>query len=173
MRLLSYIDGKPLALVKPHDEGLLADLGGFMGRLDGALAGYDHPALHRTFHWDVAQAANVIGQYKDEIADPQRRALIERLFRHFAQETLPKLGGLRHAVIHGDANDYNVLVRDRQVSGILDFGDMVYSVVAADVAIAAAYALLDKPEPLAAIAAVVGGYHAGVSAGGRRGGGDL
>jgi 4-aminobutyrate aminotransferase-like enzyme/Ser/Thr protein kinase RdoA (MazF antagonist) len=165
VRLLSYIDGKPLALVKPHDEALLADLGGFMGRLDGALAGYDHPALHRTFHWDVAQAADVIGQYKDEIADPQRRALIERLYRHFAQETLPKLGGLRHAAIHGDANDYNVLVRDRQVAGILDFGDMVYSVVAADVAIAAAYALLDKPEPLAAIAAVVGGYHQAYSLG--------
>ena len=159
VRLLSYIDGKPLALVKPHDAGLLADLGGFMGRLDGALAGFDHPALRRTFHWDLAQAANVIGQYKDEIAHPQRRVLIERLFTHFEQVTLPGLGGLRHGVIHGDANDYNVLVRDRQVSGILDFGDMVYSIVAADVAIAAAYALLDKPQPLEAVAAVVGGYH--------------
>ena len=159
VRLLSYIDGKPLALVKPHDPPLLADLGGFMGRLDAALAGYDHPALQRTFHWDVAQAANVIGQYKDEIADPQRRALVERLFEHFAQATLPALPELRHAVIHGDANDYNVLLRDGRIAGILDFGDMVYSVVAADVAIAAAYALLDKPQPLAAIDAVVRGYH--------------
>ncbi len=66
-----------------------------------------------------------------------------------------------------------MLVRDRQVIGILDFGDMVYSVVAADVAIAAAYALLDKPEPLAAIAAVVQRLPPGVPAGRRRGGGDL
>ena len=78
VRLLSYIDGKPLALVKPHDAGLLADLGGFMGRLDRALAGYDHPALRRIFHWDVAQAADVIGEYKDEIADPQRAATTRR-----------------------------------------------------------------------------------------------
>ncbi len=159
VRLLSYLDGKPLALVKPHDEALLEDLGGFMGRLDAALAGYDHAALRRTFHWDVAQAADVIGQYKDEIAHPARRALIEGLYAHFAQATLPQLEALRHAVIHGDANDYNVLVRAGRVTGILDFGDMVYSVVAADVAIAAAYALLDKPDPLAAIAAVVRGCH--------------
>ncbi len=159
VRLLTYIDGKPLAVVKPHDDDLLDDLGQFMGRLDASLTGFVHPALRRAFHWDVARASVVIKQYKNEIVHPQRRALVERLLSRFETETLPTLRSLRHAIIHGDANDYNVLVRDQRVAGILDFGDMVYSVVAADVAIAAAYALLDKPDPLATIAAIVHGYH--------------
>ena len=54
-----------------------------MGRLDASLTGFDHPALRRAFHWDVARAAVVIKQYKDEIAHPQRRALVERLFKPF------------------------------------------------------------------------------------------
>jgi 4-aminobutyrate aminotransferase-like enzyme/Ser/Thr protein kinase RdoA (MazF antagonist) len=159
VRLLTYMDGKPLALVKPHTDGLLEDLGHFMGRLDASLTGFDHPALRRTFHWDVAQAAGVIKQYKDEIAHPPRHALVERMLSRFETETRPNLRNLRHAIIHGDANDYNVLVRDQRVTGLLDFGDMVYSVVAAEVAIAAAYALLDKADPLATIAKIVRGYH--------------
>ena len=55
--------------------------------------------------------------------------------------------------------DSNILVTNGRVTGILDFGDMVYSVLVADAAVAAAYALLDKPDPLAAIAAVIAGYH--------------
>ena len=159
VRLVSYVPGKPFALARPHDDALLADLGRFLGRLSEALAGFDHPALHRTFHWDVAQAEPVIGRTKDAIADPGRRVLIASLLRRFEAETLPRLPDLRHAVIHGDANDYNVLVAGGQVTGILDFGDMVYSVLAAEVAIGAAYALLDKPDPLAALAAVVAAYH--------------
>ncbi len=53
-----------------------------------------------------------------------------------------------------------MLVHGQQISGILDFGDMVYSVAAAEVAIAAAYALLDKPDPLAVIALIAGSCHA-------------
>lgn len=160
VRLVSYVAGKPLALYRPHEASLLREVGGLMGRLDAALANFDHPALHRQFHWDVASAADIVEQYKGEIAHPQRRAIVEALQQRFRTQTLPALAGLQQAVIHGDANDYNVLVEGGHVTGILDFGDMVYSVRAAEPAVAAAYALLDKADPLAAIATVVEGYHA-------------
>jgi Ser/Thr protein kinase RdoA (MazF antagonist) len=67
---------------------------------------------------------------------------------------------LRHGVIHGDANDYNVLVRAGRVIGLLDFGDMVYSAVVCDLAIALAYALLEKTDPLAAAVPIIRAYHA-------------
>ena len=41
---------------------------------------------------------------------------------------------------------------------MIDFGDMVYSWTVADPAIAAAYALLDRPNPLETVAAIVRGY---------------
>ena len=66
-------------------------------------------------------------------------------------------------MIHGDANDYNVIVGDpllrpRPVS-VIDLGDMHLGLTAAEPAIAAAYALLGKADPLAVAASVIRGYH--------------
>src|SRR4029079_19031992 len=46
----------------------------------------------------------------------------------------------------------------RKVTGILDFGDIVHSYAIADLAIAVAYAVLGKADPLAAAVSVVRGY---------------
>lgn len=168
IRLLSYIPGLPLATVRPHAPELLDDLGRFLGRIDYALAGYDHPALHRHFHWDLAHAAEMVRSLVDEIPAAQRRALVLGLLDRFEKSTAPLLDALPRQVIHGDANDYNVLVtgdgdlftRYRRVAGILDLGDMVHSLRVADLAIAAAYVLLDKPDPLQAVAQLTAGYNA-------------
>ncbi len=168
VRLFTYLTGRPLAQVRPHSPALLASLGRFMGELDCALAGFDHPALHRTFHWDLARAAEVIHEHLGEIEDPARRQLVAGLLARFETHTAPRLAHLRRGIIHGDANDYNVLVdgaadlftAQQQVTGILDFGDLIASCVVCEPAIAAAYALLDKDDPLTAVAQVVQGYHA-------------
>jgi Ser/Thr protein kinase RdoA (MazF antagonist) len=65
---------------------------------------------------------------------------------------------LRHSLIHGDANDYNILVRDGRVVGLIDFGDMVYSATACDLAIALAYSLLGHADPLAAASTIIRSY---------------
>jgi Ser/Thr protein kinase RdoA (MazF antagonist) len=63
-------------------------------------------------------------------------------------------------VIHGDANDYNLLVdpQSMTVTGLIDFGDMIYSYTVGDLAIAIAYVILDKTDPHAAAAEIVRGY---------------
>ncbi len=64
-------------------------------------------------------------------------------------------------VIYNDANDYNVLVDSAgtRVVSFLDLGDVVHSSTICDLAIAIAYAMLDKPDPIAAAAEVLAGYH--------------
>ena len=73
---------------------------------------------------------------------------------------LDLFGRLRRSAIHGDANDYNVLVDPErmQIVGLLDFGDMVYSYTVGNVAIAIAYVVLDKADPRVAANTVVEGY---------------
>src|SRR5262249_19526919 len=68
--------------------------------------------------------------------------------------------GLRRSVIHGDANDYNLLVdpQSLSVTGLIDFGDMVYSYTVGDLAIAIAYVILDENDPRAAAAEIVSGH---------------
>ncbi len=168
VRLLSYIHGRPLASLRRHDERLRHSLGARLGQLDRALMDFDHPALHRTFHWDLAQAQTMLERLTPLVTDDAMRALICRLAADFAQRTAPLLSSLRRGAIHNDANDYNVIVgggdtlynRNQQVTGLIDFGDMVYSYTVGELAIACAYVALNSDDPLSAILPVVGGYHA-------------
>jgi len=68
---------------------------------------------------------------------------------------------LRQGVHQNDANDYNVLVNPEQqeVTGILDFGDTVFTHTVNELAISIAYAAMHKPDPLTAAADVVRGFH--------------
>ena len=182
VRLLTWVTGKPLALVKPHSEALLVNLGRAVGQLDSALEGFEHPAMQRPFPWDLArtletlasveQPSRAAGQASAEY--PFRDALLDRIVTRFREVVAPVLPSLRRQVVHDDWNDYNVLVRtgrpdvsprraadSRELMPVtvVDFGDMVHSIVVADLAVAAAYAILDKPDPIGAAAAVVRGYH--------------
>src|SRR5690606_20356386 len=132
--------------------------------MSAALDGFDHPAAHRPLLWDLQQAEPVVRRHLPCVDDPGRRALVERFVHVYAREAVPRLSLLRTSVVHHEANDCNVLVspgpaREQEVVGLIDFGDLVHSYTVAEVAVAAAYAMLGKPDPLPAAAAVVAGYH--------------
>ncbi len=162
VRLVSCLEGAPLGDTARQRHALLRDLGRAVAVMDRALAGFDHPALHRAFHWDLATAPTVIADRLPLVRDAALRDLIERVVVVHRDTVAPRLPSFRQRAIHGDVNDYNVLVdgRAQRVTGIVDFGDMVVSHLVNDVAIAMAYAALGKDDPLAAAAAVAAGYHA-------------
>jgi|SRR6185503_10028575 len=147
VRLVTYLPGTPLAQVMPHSAALLQDFGQKLGQLDSALADFYHPAFYRDFHWDLANGNQVI----DDYADPHLHELVVKC--RFDGNT-----DLRRSVIHGDANDYNVLVDADRVTGVIDFGDMVYSWTVGNLAIAVAYVVLEKEDPCASAAHVIDGY---------------
>ena len=163
VRLVNYLPGTPLADVSSHPPELLRDLGKKLGQLDRELASFDHPAVHRDFHWDLANGLRVIREYGPLIADMKMRELVDQCGQDFERDVIPLLPKLRWSVIHGDANDYNVLVDEhsehQNVAGVIDFGDMVHSYTVGDLAVAIAYVVLDKRVPIAAAAQVVAGYH--------------
>jgi Ser/Thr protein kinase RdoA (MazF antagonist) len=151
VRLVTYLPGTPLAEVKPHSPALLQDVGRKLGQLDRACANFDHPALHRDFHWDLANGNRVIDRHVDLIRNATLRELVLKCrFDGHAD--------LRRSVIHGDANDYNVLVDADAVTGLIDFGDMVYSWTAGNLAVALAYVVLGKDDLYGAAEHVIGGY---------------
>src|SRR5687768_5692711 len=147
VRLVTYLPGTPLAEATPHSPELLRDLGQKLGQLDHALADFDHPAVHRDFHWDLANGNRILDNY----ADPHLHEVVRKC--RFEGNT-----DLRQSVIHGDANDYNVLVDANRVTGLIDFGDMVYSWTVGNLAIALAYVVLGKDDPRRAATCVIEGY---------------
>jgi len=154
VRLLSWIPGTCLANASQTPD-TLASLGRALANIAIALEGFDHPAAHRNFHWDLRQARQARA-HAALLTDAQR-ALVEPIFDRWAAldlDTLP------HSVIHGDANDYNVLLEGDEVVTILDLGDMVWSATVCDLAIAVAYAMLGKQDPIAAAAHILRAYDA-------------
>lgn len=159
-RLVSWLPGEPLAEAK-RSFGLLHNLGSLLGQLDIALRGFIHKGALREFDWDLRFAGRAKGRL-DHIKDQQQREILEYFINRFETWVEPKLATLRSQVIHNDANDWNVLVKDRHsedVVGLIDFGDAVHTVLVADVAIACAYSMLDMDDPIAAAASLVAGFH--------------
>ncbi|HKT37762.1 MAG TPA: phosphotransferase, partial [Ktedonobacterales bacterium] len=163
VRLLTYVPGRLFAVTHPHTPELLHSLGTLLGTMDRALLDFTHPAADRELKWDIPRAA-WIRDYLHHIAAPARRTLVERLFAKFERDALPLLPDLRASVIYNDANDYNIVVDvhergQHRVVGVIDFGDMTRTTTVCELAIALAYAMMDKPDPLAAGAHVIAGYH--------------
>lgn len=163
---LTHLPGRPLGTVRHRSAALYEDWGRAAGQLDAALDGFDHSAARREFYWDLANARGVIERNRAAMDDTALGTLLDRLIDRFDRFTRPVLATLPRAIVHGDLNDYNVLVGDSDdlesrgqcVTGIVDFGDMVYSYRVADLAIAVAYAMLDAADPLDAAAHVVRGF---------------
>jgi Ser/Thr protein kinase RdoA (MazF antagonist) len=155
VRLITWLEGALWVDVAPHSPALLVSLGATVAELDRALQGFAHPAMHRELYWDLKRANLALEHLA--LLPPLQQTLVRRFIAPWWEI---QWGVLRHGLIHGDANDRNILVRDNQVTGLIDFGDIVYTAVVCDPAIAMAYAMLDCPDPLAAGAAVLRGYHA-------------
>jgi 4-aminobutyrate aminotransferase-like enzyme/Ser/Thr protein kinase RdoA (MazF antagonist) len=161
--LLSFLPGRTLAETKPHSAELLASLGTFLGQMDAALLDFSHPAVSRELKWDLSRSLRA-RKYLSCVADANRRALAEKCLDLFEAAALPRLPVLRRGVIYGDANDHNVLVslpwpQPRRVVGVIDFGDMHEGVTVGEPAVAAAYAILGKDDPLTAASLVLGAYN--------------
>ena len=161
--LLTYVQGRTLAETKPHSPELLASLGQLLAEIDCALLDFSHPAANRELKWDLSRSLWA-REYLGHISDLGRRSLVAKFLDLFEAEAVPCLVHLRRSVIYGDANDHNALVsppwpQPQRVISLIDFGDMHVGFTAGEAAIAAAYAILGKDDPLAAASAVVAAYH--------------
>jgi 4-aminobutyrate aminotransferase-like enzyme/Ser/Thr protein kinase RdoA (MazF antagonist) len=163
-RVVTYLDGSPLVNRGDRPRWFLENIGRTLARLDLALADFDHPGTRRDIPWDMERAAN-LARHLEHIGDPNRRRLVESRIERFATEVEPMLTGLDHSVIHNDANDHNLLVRSNghdgpELVGLIDFGDLLHTLTVAELAIACAYLMLDREQPLAEASGVIAGYDA-------------
>ncbi|MGC1504727.1 MAG: aminotransferase class III-fold pyridoxal phosphate-dependent enzyme [Sulfitobacter sp.] len=160
--LLGQLPGRCYAHVEPKGDALVYEIGQVLGGSALALTSFEHAGLERDFKWNLMHADWIKGAVSC-ITDPARRQIIEDIHAQFAG-LKPELTALPYQAIHNDANDYNIMVtgalgEPRRVSGLIDLGDMCAAPRICDLAIAAAYIVLDHARPEAALAALVAGYH--------------
>jgi Ser/Thr protein kinase RdoA (MazF antagonist) len=158
VRLVTWLDGTPVASATSRSTDLPNALGALMGRVTVALDGLTHPGADRPFQWDVRRAPETVRAALPAVADPGRRVLLERALERL-HAAGPRLDRLRRSVLHNDANDHNVLLDDAgRIAGLLDLGDMVWSITAAEAAVAAVYLIDPSRDPQTVASTVVAGF---------------
>ncbi len=161
VRLLTWVEGRVFASVHPQTPILFERLGELCGRLCESLSNFEHPSAHRFMKWDLAQVSWIDPHLKK--FDGEKLKLVNYFYSLYEEKVIPALPQLRQSVIYNDANDYNVLVtedkKDPRVPGVIDFGDVVYTHTINELAIAIAYAILSKSDPLETACRVVAGYN--------------
>jgi len=142
VRAFRWIDGDTLNTVGATDN-LLEQVGGALGKIAHVIkqTGFDHPAFHRVFAWDLRQLPSCL-PFVMHVDDAAVVECIHRVVDEFSSSLLPDSDGFQMSVLMGDANDANIIVRDRAVVGLIDFGDATYSWTVNDLAVAICYALL-------------------------------
>jgi 4-aminobutyrate aminotransferase-like enzyme/Ser/Thr protein kinase RdoA (MazF antagonist) len=160
VRVVGWLPGRPLAGAK-KSAALFASVGEALGRLTWALQGFGHPGAVRAFDWDIAQAGRSRARLT-HLDDALQRGIAEHFLDRFDRDVAAKLRRCRAQVIHGDANDHNVLVDEgpgERVAGLIDYGDALHSPLINELAVAAAYAVMGRDAPIDDAGAIAAAFH--------------
>ena len=158
-RLLSFVEGTFLAETD-HTPTLFKSLGSFMAKIDLSLHGFRSIGIEsRKLEWDL-QNIHLVRPLASKIQDPNQRKLVEYFFLQWDLNVHPKLSRLRQSIIHNDGNDWNVLVNNGKVTGIIDFGDSVLTALINELAITVTYSIFGKEDPLEWASYIIQGFHA-------------
>ena len=162
-RVVTFLPGVPLG-ERTASPRLARNMGAYLANLGRTLAGFAHPASAQSLLWDIQQALR-LRDLVGYVAYPAAAAAVSDALNDFERFAMPVLPSLRSQVIHSDMNPDNVLVSADDpdtVAGIIDFGDMIFAPLVADVAIACSYLRVADGDPLRLIAEFVAGYHRNV-----------
>ena len=161
VRLLSWLPGIRYQDGPPPSLAGLEGVGDFLARLNRALAGFSHPAAGHFMPWDSTNGLIFRPQLLDllpaEVGD-----LAGPILQRLETRTFPALKRLSCQVIHLDGHGGNLLrdsASSEHVAGVIDFGDMVYGPLIADLAVTAAFFAEEADAPAEAAAALCRGFH--------------
>jgi len=163
VRLVSWLEGTPLALANPITPEMERACGTLLGRMDTLLTDFQHEGAEYYFEWDLAHAETTITEHMEGLS-AEDRLLIENVLDLYRHVVAPVWKDLPLAVIHNDANVYNIMVGStlndpRSISGLLDFGDVIHTARVSNAAICGASLAPYRADPMDALCEVVRGYH--------------
>jgi 4-aminobutyrate aminotransferase-like enzyme len=132
VRLIPLLPGRN-ATPEELSRDAVRGIGEVVARTALALRAFFHPGAGRVIWWDQQHLPKLFA-HVELVADPTRRALLDRVIERFTERVVPAFPSLRSQVIHNDLTLDNLLVdEDGRVTGIIDFGDMAHTALVLDV----------------------------------------
>lgn len=161
LRIFDWLEGRLWVDTHPHSPNLLESAGAALAHIGLIFQGLEHPAAHRKLKWDVTNPDWAFLKIP-VIQDVVKQSLALQLHRNF-EAIRARLSHLPWGINYFDANDYNVLVstdfQNPQVTGMIDYGDVLWNPVISDLALGITYLTLDQEDPLEASVHLIRGYH--------------
>jgi len=160
VHVLTYLPGR-YPKDDPAARSLLRPMGACLARLALSLRGFSHPAADYKLLWDLKQSAK-LKAYLHYIPEPEHRQLASYFLERFEQHVLPEIPKLRAQVVHNDFVPNNVVVAEDypgKIVGIIDFGDLIHSLLVTDLAAMLAQVILGYDDPVDAAGEIIAAYH--------------
>ena len=159
--LLTYLDGVLLSDTGVRDDSATRrEIGRLMANVDLALRGYFHPAAIQQHPWNF-ETCSRLRHLIEHIGNVDASAKVDEVFERMSEVVIPRLQSLRHQVIHQDAHTDNILVdRDdvTKITGLIDFGDLLYGTLTAEIAVACDSIPYGSPDMVPAAAEIVASF---------------
>ncbi len=162
IRLMAFMDGRVVEdTPEAYCDEYYYNIGVTMGRINATLQSFYHPYAGSNKHlWDLGHCLQLRDMLPG-LPEGELRDLLTSTLDKAEQHTLPALKKTRCQLVHQDANDANVMVSHddpTQIAAILDFGDVAFnSILAEIVTIAETYAD-DEQDPVRPLLQVAQGY---------------
>lgn len=161
IQVMSFLPGVAMSEVKTGcDDRTRFELGSLVASVDTAWQGFFHPSAQQKHVWNLSECRQLI-EHTQYIGDAKHRKRAAAVFNHVGTDVLPIIAALRHQVIHQDAHEGNVLLDPndpQKITGLIDFGDMLFGSIATEVAIACDGLSYQAEDPLAAMCDVISGF---------------
>ena len=156
VRILSYIDGSMYGDVKSNPT-IEKSLGALLGKISIKLRSFFDTASYRNFIWDPSKIT-WINKDINLFTGNKKRILLKCLAEHkiYVKDNIKKL---RYSITHSDPNNYNLVVKNNKINGLLDYGDSIYAPTINDLAICLSYALMNNNNIYSTLENIISEYH--------------
>lgn len=143
-RLFSFIEGVTLQDI-PCTIDHFQQLGTMLATFTLSMKDFYHASFTRVHAWDLKQFDSVV-PFIEAVEEEEIQTIILAVHAEFSGPLRSDAEHFRWSVIQGDCNGANIIVdpSSKQVIGLIDFGDAVYTWTLNDIATAMCYALLTE-----------------------------
>jgi len=161
IRILTFVKGNAMDTTsEAFNPKTRYNIGVMVGRLTKSLRNFYHPYARSNDHlWEMSRCLE-LRPYIRHLHDRSTRELCNKILDRAERFILPQVKRTRWQVVHHDAHPDNVLVDPQdptRVVGVIDFGDMLFGPVLADLA-AASSTYDEDTDPLDALCSTTAGF---------------
>jgi len=155
--MLEYVAGTLMSKLRYFEPDFYYRLGAMLGSIDkefGAVKTDVNPDSISRFPWNISYADQVVQQRVHCLDSTEKQDLVSELIKRVDFSALRNADLFPRSWIHNDANDNNLVIVSphelcvyKDQLALIDFGDFSFAPRIVEVAVACAYAILDRKEP--------------------------